>query len=226
MNNQSTKAGAADGVPVQAPGRSQFAVGFMVCIGVCAAWHVGVRPLEQKFKESKAQLAAHNRRVAEFEEITKKEPPLSAVIEGLNQQGWRTNQATALSGNATRLYDAVHDLAKINSVRLARIEPSTGRGGVQLAASKGAFKGAETFGYNLEVSGTFESVSRFIDSCERSLGVSKVVTFHLSPQTVGSTSKDPMISAIVETSHLKLEIPNVAAPKGVTQASASQENGS
>jgi hypothetical protein len=226
MSTQALKPGEVDGVPMQTPGRSQFMIGFMVCVGVCAAWHMGVRPLEHKFKDSKAHLAALKVRLAEFDEIIRTEQPLTTTIDGLNQRGLRTNQATALSGNATRLYDAVHDLARINSVRLARIEPSTGRGAVQPTPTKGAFKGAETFGYTLEVTGTFESVSRFIDSCERSLGVSKVAAFHLAPQIVGSSSTDPVVTATVETSHLKLVIPNVAEPKGAAQADASQEKGS
>jgi hypothetical protein len=225
MSQHASKNGAAGGVPVQTPGRSQFAVGFMVCAAVCAGWYVGVRPLEQKFKEKKAELVALKKELELFDEITKSAPPLNVVIDGLNARGLRTNQATALSGNATRLYDAVHDLAKMNSVRLARIEPSNGRGGAQPTASKGAFKGAEIFGYNLEVSGSFESVSRFIDACEQSLGVSKVVSFHLSPQSVGSTAKDPVVTAVIETSHLKLQIPNVAPSQGTVQADASQEKG-
>jgi hypothetical protein len=225
MNNSPTKSDVSDGVPVQTPGRSQFAVGFMVCVCVCAGWYVGVRPLEQKFKEKRAELVTLKQQLSEFNEITQSEPPLKVVMDGLNSRGRRTNQATALSGNATRLYDAVHDLAKASSVRLARIEPSNSRGGAQPPATKGAFKGAETFGYNLEVSGTYESVCRFIDACENGLGVSKVVAFHLSPQSIGPVAQDPVITAVIETSHLKLQIPNVTASENGAQADASQEKG-
>src|SRR3954469_17512625 len=98
MNHQPSKAGTTDGVPVQTPGRSQFMVGFMVCVGVCAGWYMGVRPLEQKFKETRAQLAAVKEQLAPSNKITKTEPPLGVVIDGLNVRGWRTNQAAALSG--------------------------------------------------------------------------------------------------------------------------------
>lgn len=206
------------------PGKAQFVAGFMVCMGMCAAWYLGVRPMEQKFKDTKAELSTLRTQLALYDEIVEAEAPLEIVIDGLSAKGRRTNQATALSGNATRLYDAVHDLASKHSVKLARIEPSTARNNQQPISGKG-LKGSEVFGYSIEISGTYESVCRFIDACEQNLGVSKVVSFHVSPQTVGSNSKDPVVTGIIETSHLKLQIPNVDPAKSA-HAQAAEENGS
>jgi hypothetical protein len=45
--------------------------------------------------------------------------------------------------------------------------------------------------------------------------VTKVVSFHMSANTNpgGVAATDPVITAIIETSHLKFTIPNVAAAK-------------
>ncbi|HYE61442.1 MAG TPA: hypothetical protein VD997_05560 [Phycisphaerales bacterium] len=208
-----------------APGRPQFMAAFMVCVGVCAGWYLAVRPLEQRFRDTKAELGAIHAQLALFDEMIDTEAPLEVVIEALSAKGRRTNQATALSGNATRLYDAVHDLAKTHSVKLARIEPSTGRGANQAPVNGKALKGTEVFGYSIEVSGTYESVCRFVDACEQNLGVSKVGSFHLSPQTVGSTARDPVVTGVIETTHLKLQIPNVDTRK-TAHVNVSEEKGS
>jgi hypothetical protein len=225
MNHQTPGPGSNGGVETPPPGRSQFMLGFLVCVGVCAAWYLGVRPLEQKFKDTKSELSALGTQLSEFDQIMDAEPPLEVVIEALSAKGRRTNQAAALSGNATRLYDAVHDLARTHSVKLARIEPSTARGNAQTPTGGKGLKGAEVFGYSIEVNGTYESVCRFVDACEQNLGVSRVVSFHLSPQTVGANSKDPVVTGIIETAHLKLQIPNIEAAKSA-HADASQETGS
>jgi type II secretory pathway component PulM len=220
VTNPSTK---ATGIPVQTPGRSQFMIAFMVCVGVCAGWYLGVRPMEQKFKQTKAELAAVKKQLEIFDQIMETEPPLEGVIQALSAKGRRTNQAAAVSGNATRLYDAVHDLARQHAVKMARIEPSTNRGATVQANNKG-LKGAEVSGYNIEVTGTYESVCRFVDACEQRLGVSKVVSFHLAPQSASTPSKDPIVTGTIETAHLKLQIPHVD-DKSALRAEAAEGSG-
>ena len=209
------------------PGKRQLLLGIVLGAAACAGWHLGVRPVEQKFNESAAELRALNTQLDQFDRMLASEPPLDRVIEALSTKGRRTNRASFLTSDATRLYDAVHDLAKVNNVKLSRVEPSAVRS--PKAGTDKAIKGAELFGYNIEISGTYESICKFIDSCEQDLGVSKVVSFHIAVQTnapAGGNSTEPMLTAIVETSHLKLVIPSVGTDAPAHTANATEEKGS
>ena len=206
------------------PGRRQFMLALMVCGGACAAWHMGVRPLEQRLNDTRAELQALHTTLTTFDAQVASEPPLSGVIEALESRGRRTNRAVIISGDATRLYHTIHELAKANSVKLSRIEPSAARS-ARTPGDK-AVRGAEVYGYSIEVNGTYQSIARFLDAFEQNLGVSKIVQFHISTSIAGQTSKDPILTAIIDTTHLKIAVPDVGHDALPRSADASQEKGS
>src|SRR5205085_2652633 len=120
---------------------------------------------------------------------------------------------TATSGDATRLYEAFRSIAATTAVRIERVEPSTSSRGQRSVTSKSETT-SELLGYSIEVTGTYAAVARFMDALEQELGVTKVTSFHMSlsgvaPPGVTNAPTDPLITAIVETSHLKLTIPSV-----------------
>jgi hypothetical protein len=203
---------AAAAIAAAPPGKRQFMFAVAISVGACAGWYLGLRPLEQKFVDSRAELDALTTQLAAFDSLVATEPPIHTIISDLMAQGRRTNSAAFTSSDATRLYDGIHELAKACGVKLARVEPagSRGRAAVQPSADKNALKGVEVSGYSIEVAGTYENICRFIDACERGLGVSKVGGFHIAAQSSNaSVNGEPLLTAIVETTHLKIAIPNI-----------------
>jgi hypothetical protein len=202
--------------------------GCVLAAGACAAWYFGVRPIEQRFNDGAAELKGLNAQLAQFDQVVSSEPPLDGVIDALTTKGRRTNRATQVTASATHLYDTIRDLANSTNVKLARVEPSTARA-VKAGGDKG-LKGAEVFGQSIEVSGTYESVCKFIEACEHSLGVTKVASFHISVQSSGmpiaTTSKDPILTAIIETTHLKMTIPKIGTDGPTRSVEANEEKGS
>jgi type II secretory pathway component PulM len=211
---------AIDAAP---PGKRQLLFALGLSVAASAGWYLGLRPLEQKLHDSHAQLEALTAQLAAFDQLVADEPPIDSVIDDLVVRARRANRAAAVTANPTRLYDAVHELAKASNVKLARVEPAGTRSRAA-AFDKNVFKGAESFGYNIEVSGGYENICSFIDACERDLGISKVVSFHISPQTAPTTpGVEPTLTAIVETTHLKIAISGIADDAPERTADGSQE---
>ena len=204
---------AAAAIAAAPPGKRQLMFALAISVAACAGWYMVLRPLEQKFADSSAELHALTTQLAAFDQLVANEPQIQGVISDLIAQGRRTNRAASISSNPTRLYDAIHELAKSSHVKLARVEPAGSRGRASAAAQtadKNALKGAEVSGFSIEIAGTYENVCRFIDACERELGVSKVGAFHIAAQASNaSVSGEPLLTAIVETTHLKIAIPNI-----------------
>jgi hypothetical protein len=187
---------------------------------------LGVRPLEQRLAARQADLEKAKERLAEFEQGVANAAPLEVEIQSLTAQARQINAWTAASGDASRLYDAFRALAAKSSVRIERVEPSSAsRTSVPKPKPGNA---SEVFGYTIEITGTYAAVAGFMDDCEQDLGVTKIISFHMSPNTNAgiATSADPVITAIIETSHLRCSIPSATgeAPKPDTNLAA--ESGS
>ncbi len=226
QTNPNTPASSPTGAnPNAGPGKNQLLFAFLACVGACIGWHVGVRPLESKLIEKQAEFAALTVQLAQFQNVVATEPPLDATISALTGRARRVNLATSSSGDATRLYDDIHDIARTHGVKVARIEPGALRVAARSPTDKG-FKGASLLAYSIEVTGTYEAVCKFVDSCDQELGVSRVSGFHVASQNSANPGKDPIVTGIVETVHLKLAIPGIEAEKPNRTADAAPAAGS
>jgi hypothetical protein len=206
------------------PGQVHVMRGMVVVLVACMGWYLGVRPLEKKLDAKKAELKSTNSQLGEFERGVASEAPIGLAIDSLAAQGRQINAWTALSGDEGKLYEAFRSLAAKHSVRIERVEPSSA------TRSRGANKAGtpELSGYTVEVTGTYKAVAQFMDACEQDLGVTKVTTFHMSPGNVvaGAMAADPPITAIIETSHLKLAVPGVAPASTPMAQAPGAESGS
>jgi hypothetical protein len=201
------------------PGKKQLTRSMAIAGIACVAWYIGVRPIEQRLAAARAEVVATGAQLGEFEHGVNTGPNLDQALASLAGQARVINSWAAKSGDASKLYDLFRQLAADNSVRIERVEPSASRNmrsapSAAAVAAKDPAALAEVFGYNIEVTGGYENVTRFIDSCERLLGATRVASFQLAP-VVGTNpgaGEEPMLSAIVETAHLKISISDVGAP--------------
>jgi hypothetical protein len=205
-----------------APGQRQLLQAIVIALFAGGVWFGAVRPMESKLAAKNAELRALSGGLAEFESGVAQEEPLARAIDDMTGQARRINAWTAGSGDATRLYEAFRTIASKCSVRIERVEPSAPSRSSRSAGSK-AGPASELFGYNVEVTGTYQSVGCFMDAVERELGATKIVSFHMSPcgamtSGLANSPTDPLITAILETSHLRLAIPGVDAAKAAPLA--------
>jgi hypothetical protein len=223
---KSTPALPGGAQPAASPGQAQAFHACIIAVVAAGAWLVGVRPLELKLAAKQAQLTDVQTQLATFEAGLVNEAPLEEAIDSLTVQAQEINSWTASSGDASRLYDAFRALASRNSVRIERVEPSSSSRNP--GSKPRAANATEIFGYTIEITGTYPAVARFMDACEQELGVTKVVSFHMSASANAGavTSTDPQITATIETSHLKFSIPGVAAPTPKPLPNAAAESGS
>lgn len=202
---------AARGAP---PGQRQVLHAIVIAAFAGGVWFGAVRPMEAKLAAQKAELRSLSGSLAEFENGLTQQQPLARVIDDMTGQARRINAWTAGSGNATRLYEAFRTIAARCSVRIERVEPSTPSRAARGAGGAKGDPASELFGYSVEVTGTYQSVTCFMDAVERELGATKIASFHLSPCStttsgLANSATDPLITAILETSHLRLTIPGV-----------------
>lgn len=202
-------------LPGTPPGQRQVIQAIVIAAFAGGVWLGAVRPMESKLAAKQAELKTVSASLNEFESGVAQEEPLAKVIDDLTKQARRVNAWTASSGDATRLYEAFRVIASKCSVRIERVEPSnSSRGSRSAAPSKNETTTSELFGYTIEITGTYHAVACFMDAVEQELGATKVASFHMSPaaaSTAGlaNSPADPLITAILETSHFKLTIPGV-----------------
>lgn len=210
-----------------------------VIAGVAAvAWYVGVRALEKRHSDMRAELVRIQDKVNEHEQIQQ----IAATANGGNVVILKTAESKATdlavwahrSGDQTRLYDDFRVIAKARAVRIERIEPSVTRvvtlqwpevappevapGAVPVIPPKRP--DAQSFGYRLEVTGTYENVARFINDCETTMGASRVSSFRIAPSAGTVSSGGAIVSASIETSHLKLPEVDGMLKSGTTKKEA------
>jgi hypothetical protein len=169
-------------------------------------WYFGVRPMEQKLAAKTVEFRSVSAELNEFEQTVATEQPIAAAIEAMTAEARKINGWTAKSGDPARLYDAFHGLATQCGVRIERVEPTAAHGALRKDP-----QAPEAYGYAIEVTGGYQAVAKFMDACEQDLGVTKITSFHMSPTggIAAAGAGDPSITAMIETSHLKLAIPGV-----------------
>lgn len=184
----------------------------VAALAACAAWALLVRPLEHKAAAQHALLANSQREVEQFEDGSQTVADLAPAIDSMRKQLVTVYSRAAISGDSGRLYDALRRLATSTSVRIERIEPSTARQAAHSGQHQPREVIAETSGYTVEVTGTYAAVADFINACENQLGASRVTTFRMASSAPTPDGQTPIVSAVVETVHLRLSPPESAAP--------------
>lgn len=179
-------------------------------VAACAVWYYADRPVQQNLKSRRAALVKAGGEVAINEQTATDEGDLLATIGDMRTRRDELYAQAAKSADMTGLYDSFRKLAIMEGVRIERIEPSASQKLPVNHALADREPVGETFGYAVEVSGAYEAIARFIDACERELGTSRVGRFRLSTNGPTPAGAEPVLTALVETVHLKLT-PRVAA---------------
>lgn len=192
------------------------------------------RPAEARLAREAGELASLQARLASFESLVAGQPPVQPLIEELERSSNSLRQWASATGDPSSFYATFRTFAENCGVRIERIEPSRPAMTVRpekRAAAKGGAAGdgngrsgvdGQVFGYMIEVTGSYEGVSRFIDACDRSSGAGKVVSMRIFPATASAgtpAAAVDVVTGVVETLHLRLNLDSVATtPESETEA--------
>lgn len=171
----------------------------------CAAWYIAIRPLEDALAQSRGLLGDSTRRLAIHQASIADEPNLDAFESELTATAKSLSEFTAASADAGVLYESFRALARRTGVRLERVEP---RGVAPIPTARNTRSPGEVLAYSLELSGTYEEIAAFLAECTSTLGASKVASFRLAPLNRRNASGQPLLSAAVDTTHIRLDVPD------------------
>lgn len=192
------------------PPRTHATHALLAGVAAAAAWYFADRPLEAAFRARQAALERARQEVFDNELTASSESDLPEIIRSLEERRAALYARAAKSGDMAGLYEAFRGLAADRGVRINRVEPTASH---RLPANQALADReplGETFGYAVEVSGTYAAIAGFIGACERELGASRVGGFRISAEGPTPAGAEPTLTALVETVHLKLT-PKVAS---------------
>jgi len=173
-----------------------------------ALWNFTVRPVHQRISSKSVALSAASAEVLQQEAAAGRGEELGDVTAALERRRREMYENVTLSGDATRVYESVRKLAARARVSIERVEPTTPRQVARGGRHSENEPRGETFGYALEVVGSYGAIAAFMDACERELGVAKVCGARLGTTGTTPAGQEPVLTATVETVHLKLTPPS------------------
>lgn len=191
--------------PSQDPRRDALLKALIAGGIACGLWYVAIRPLEESLAQSRSTLVVNEQRLTVHQASTTRDSDLGGVASELAHRAQSMQAFVDRWGDAGTLYESFRSMARAAGVRLERVEP---RGVTPIpGASRSAKSPGDILQYSLELSGTYAQIASFLDECEHSLGASKITSFRISPLNRPMSGGDQVLSAAVDTSHIRLNIP-------------------
>lgn len=196
----------------------------VACAITVACYQLLVRPERQRLAVAKLSLASQKRELDEMKNLPHVVDDIPAAIVQMTQRRDQLKARLKDSGDASTLYDKIGKLGQRCGVRTDRIDPVrvdapqvSGHGGKNAGGVP-----LESYGYQIEVIGSYENIARFVDAINSETGVSYVGTLICEPWAQpGSAPKQ--VRATIGTMHFKLPAQkekaaaSVASPSGETE---------
>ncbi len=146
-----------------------------VTIVAVVAWRFGVRPIEARAMELRAQADAAEQTIAAAKNAGEDIAPNAEVVRDVKAADARFVALTALGQRQSRLHEEVTKVVQECGGRLASVEP---RGKGAAPVTNGAMK-VSSVAWTVEASGSFESLTRVLDVLEDRIPLSRVQSFRL-----------------------------------------------
>ncbi len=174
---------------------SELAIGVMVC---GAAWYFGVRPVERRAEDVRAQaeaLVAQGVGSGAAGELSLDE--LRAAAARVAERATAMHDLGRVAFNEARMLDELTNLARGHSLRLEQLQPDSGPP-VPRPADGQAQHRDESIGYTMTVRGEFASIAAFLAQLPQTFPNSAVASVRLSAAT---DPTEPPVMAIISTHH-------------------------
>ena len=181
--------------------------GVIACAITVASYQMLIRPEYQRLAAAKLSLAAQQNELDEMKNLPHVVDDIPAAIVQMTQRRDQLKARLKDSGDASTLYDKIGKLGQRCGVRTDRIDPvrvdspqvaALGREATQAGAVT-----LESYGYQIEVIGSYENIAKFVDAINSETGVSYVGSLLCEP-LVQPGSAPKQVRATVGTMHFKL----------------------
>lgn len=184
-------------------GTSRKDITRIACTALIAggAWYALARPAGERLAIARAQLANASTELDLRRTGAISTADSAGVLAELAARKAQLNERFDRSTEPSRIYDAYGRLAREVGVTVERIEPApasrVARQGTQ--STPGGKTHFQQRGFTIDVSGSYESVARFIGAVEGQLGLARVSAIQLA--SLENDSKSQSVRATIETTH-------------------------
>ena len=191
--------------------------GAIACALTIACYQFLVRPERLRLAAARTSLASQQNELNEMNNLPHVVDDIPAAIVQMSQRRDQLRSRLKDSGDASTLYDKIGKLGQRCGVRTDRIDPVRVDAPHAPVSGRGAKPNVgvtlESYGYQIEVIGSYENIAKFVDAINSETGVSYVGSLLCEPLAqTGSSPK--LVRATVGTLHFKL-------PSSKDKASAS-----
>lgn len=166
------------------------------------AWRVVVAPLHVRLASASVQETTLLGQISGLEALRLPDQRvLDQELHRVTERGERLREAgKAPDGNL--IQERVRSLAGSHRVRIDRLER---RGRVGSTEGRGAaYALRDALGYSISAQGTYTDMADFIESVRTGLGLTRISGLRLTPV---ETSQGRSVSAVIETTHMRLVAP-------------------
>lgn len=189
-----------------------------LALAVAGAWALGVRPLCSRLDLARSELEGAQAETAQIRaSLDTDSLPAQNAIRTISDHTTRLQSLCNASSDPSVVYDTIGRMAQQHGVRVERMEPkrvavaAAPAGSARVSKHKAKAKDAdhdpapeiEAFGFQIDATGSYSSVAALIDAIERDTGLSKVLSFRLTPSR--GSDGTPRVRAIIETAHYGLD---------------------
>lgn len=203
-----------------------LARGLMVCVIAAGSWALVARPTEASLASRQRSLGVMRGDLAKGQKEVGASQAGEESLSALSARGEALNDWSAQVGDDTQLFERLGELARARDVKIDRLDPRAAIAPTRDAKLKDSATQASARACSMDVSGSYESIARFLEDIDTSLGASKVTMFRLSPGVKGGgVAKAGVVSATVETVHLRVRTPIPAAMASAVPAARAKETG-
>lgn len=174
---------------------SEVAIGVMVC---AAAWYFGVRPVERRADEARAQaeaLVAQGVGSSAAGGLSLADLRAAAAVVAVKARAM--SDVGRVAFNEARMLDELTNLARGHALRLEQLQPDAGPRVPKPTEGQTQHHDA-SIGYTLTVRGEFASIAAFLAQLPQTFPNSAVASVRLSAAT---DSAEPPVTAVISTHH-------------------------
>ncbi len=191
-----------------------------------ACYQFLVRPERLRLAEAKLSLASQQNELDEMNNLPHVVDDIPAAIVQMTQRRDQLKARLKDSGDASTLYDKIGKLGQRCGVRTDRIDPVRVDPPRAAVSGKGAKQdlgiALESYGYQIEVVGSYENIAKFVDAINSETGVSYVASLLCEPM-VQPGSGPKQVRATVGTYHFKLPVSKEKASAATTTTPGDNE---
>lgn len=197
--------------------------GVIACAITVACYQMLIRPERQRLAVAKLSLASQQSELSEMKNLPHVVDDIPAAIVQMTQRRDQLKARLKDSGDASTLYDKIGKLGQRCGVRTDRIDPVR-VDAPQLAPGHVHAGGVplESYGYQIEVIGSYENIAKFVDAINSETGVSYVGSLLCEPW-VQPGSAPKQVRATVGTMHFKLPAQKEKAAASATSPTGETE---